>query len=677
MRAERACPHRGFMLDVSRHFFPPEAVKRLLRAAAACGANRMHWHLTDDQGWRADLARYPRLARTGGFRGGPALGAAPGTEGNDGFYTREEIRDIVAFAGDLGIEIIPEVDLPGHASALLAAYPEHGCRRRIWRDGRAEDLADAYRYRVLTTGGIFPNLVCAGRDGTLRFLEGILDEVMELFPFSMIHLGGDEAIKQRWRRCPDCRKRMDELGLADEEALQRWLILRLGEYLLAHGREPVVYNDALNGGPLPKSFIVQHWLGNDRETAEFLQSGGRVICADLERCYFDYPHSSVDAFAVYSAPPVPEYAKGNEAGILGWEGMLWTERVTGLDRAAYLLFPRLPALLAPLAGGPCPESWEAFAERLRDLRSDPAMAGLNWAPERLWRASEEDAAADRAEDALLHLSPDVLRAESSEKELLRLEQLEALLSDIGMPEPFALSVMDAAEAEIPFLRGLPAGDRLPGADTMADQLAVAVAQREEGAWKDLPEEVWLDTMRAYSRFVGEYFDMYGTWGFDRGFWTVRQMNALLFRLGALEYELRRREDGAPFIDLHIPSDIRLEPAALRDSLERARRFLARWRKDWADAPMECESWLLSPALEDILPAGAAINRFRRAFRVTSIDPEAKDFLQWVFGLPQEEWERARPGELPGDTTLRRNMKLALVRGEKIGSARGVLEADFR
>ena len=282
--------HKGFMLDVCRHYMPAEDIRRMLDAAALCGMNRMHWHLTDDQGWRIEIKKYPLLTDIGAKRGPSFFGDVSQTENNCGFYTQEEVRGIVAYAKKLGIEIIPEIEIPGHACAMLAAYPQLGCRRTVWPEWTPTDGQAGYVHAVRKIGGIFPDLICAGRDESIRFLEDVLDEITELFPFPMVHIGGDEAPKLHWRRCPDCQARMRAEGIRSEDALQRWLVLRIGAYLADKGKETIVWNDVLNGGLLPEHFIVQQWYGNQELTRAFLEAGGRVIVSDTENYYFDYAY---------------------------------------------------------------------------------------------------------------------------------------------------------------------------------------------------------------------------------------------------------------------------------------------------------------------------------------------------------------------------------------------------
>ena len=297
------------MLDVCRHYMPVNEIRRLLDAAQILGLNRFHWHLSDDQGWRIEIRKYPKLTEVGSVRGDSYFGGTPEKERNCGYYTQQEVRDIVVYAGSLGIEIIPEIEIPGHASAMLAALPQCGCRAV---DAAGNVVERPYRYEVLRAAGIYPNLVCAGREEPMQIYRDILDEITELFPFPMVHIGGDEAPKLRWRRCPDCQRRMREQGIESEDALQRQLVLDIGEYLAQKGRRTIVWNDVLAGGLLPGHFVVQQWLGDAPLARAFMEAGGQVICSDTRHYYFDYPYGVTDAHAVYDHPMIPEYARKGE-----------------------------------------------------------------------------------------------------------------------------------------------------------------------------------------------------------------------------------------------------------------------------------------------------------------------------------------------------------------------------
>ena len=673
--ADSTRPYLGFMLDVSRHYMPMEDIFKLIDAAAVCGLNIMHWHLTDDQGWRIEIKKYPALTETGSRRGDSLFGNLSKTEHNCGFYTQEQARQVVAYAQERGIDIVPEIEIPGHASAMLAAYPQFGCRREVFRNGVLREIDMPYPYEVKTIPGIFPNLICAGREDALRFLEDILDEVAELFPGPYVHIGGDEALKLHWRRCPDCQRRIREENLAGEEALQRWLVLRIGEYLGKKGKKVIVYNECLSGGPLPEHFIVQHWMGNDRETAEFLKSGGKVIRSDTSHYYFDYPYSTTDAFDIWSAPRIPDYAKGAEENLLGMECMLWTERIPNLNRAAQLLFPRLGAAALKATNPEAYPNWDSFSAALEEMQEKLTGLGLTGAAKKLWRLSPEEREADRLSDEQIRSAPGMEQVEQEERCLLVQEELEKLLHQIRMPRSFALQVMDSTFQTLPGYCGEHCSDSGNGAAILAEQLLTAVKSREEGPWEAIPQDIWIDTMKCFTRFVNEHFRSLGYYGFDRGFWTTRQIGARLFRIGQLEYELFE-ENGRRAIGLHIPSDTKMDMALLDASVENARKFLKTYFPDWAKLPMECESWLLSPALAPMLPADSHILRFQRAFDLTSVDLEPMDVLEWVFRLTEAQ-QKATPLEaLAEDTSLQRSLKAFLLNGGKVGVARGTLARRF-
>ena len=662
MAAERLFSHRGFMLDVSRHFMPAEDIKKLLDAAHQLGLNVMHWHLTDDQGWRMEIRKYPELTRTGSVRGDSCFEQACSTENNCGIYTREEIRDLVDYAGRLGIGILPEIEIPGHAAAMLAAYPEYGCRR-------GED-GGTWKEKVEVSGGIFPALVCAGKEETLQFLRDILDEVTELFPYPAVHIGGDEALKIRWRRCPDCRRRMRELSLESEDALQRWLVLQIGEYLAGRNRKTVVWNDVLAGGLLPPHFIVQHWAGNEEETRAFMRQGGTVICSDTKGYYLDYPYGRLDVRKIREYPTVPAYAQGLEDRLLGLEAPLWTERISSLSRAAYMMFPRLTAVsLKMTKAGELP--LPGFLEKVRRLQQKVEACGLQGAPESCWNMTEEAAEEDLAEWDRLNRLETAKPQSRVEWRMASLDRAERLMEKIGVPAEFARKAGDAALAEA---AGEPGPENPDGADVMIRQLMTAADSRIYGAWAGIPEEIWVATMKCYPRFIAEHRRSYGRDGFDRGSWTVRQTEARLFRIGELEYELCG-ENGRE-IGLHIPSDAVLDAEKMNESVREAREFLASRFPESAQAPIVCESWLLSPVLKELLPADSRILRFQEAFRLTETDPEDDNALEWVFCVAQGQRAGLELRTLPENTSLQRNMKRLLLNGKKPGSARGELVRLF-
>ena len=259
-----------------------------------------------------------------------------------------------------------------------------------------------------------------------------------------------------------------------------------------------------------------------------------------------------------------------------------------------------------------------------------------------------------------------------EKELLLLEKTLLFMKELGIPEALALRARDQYLAGV---YGRPKAQDDNGADVLIRRLSAAVESRESGAWKRIPEDIWLATMRCFPRFISEYRRSYGRDGFDRGGWTVRQAGCVLFRIGELEYELWE-ENGTRAVSLHIPSDARLEPAPLNDSVRRSRGFLAEYYPEWQSLPMVCESWLLSPKLTDLLPASSRIIHFRNAFDLIRTDPDDPAAIEWVFHVAEGQRASMRAENLSEDTSLQRGMKALLLSGENPGSARGLLARAF-
>lgn len=300
-------PHRGLSLDCVRHFFPMEEVEKILEQMALVKMNVLHFHLSDDQGWRIESLRFPELHRQSGD-----------------YYTREELRRLVAFAKSRGIDIIPEIDLPGHTTAILAAYPQLGCTGQ--------------RPKLATEGGIYNTILCAGQKEVFRFLEELLPEVMELFPDERFHIGGDEAPKGQWSRCPCCRQRLEALGETDFEALQTDFTRRVLRILEDHGKRPICWNEALKGG-LRDGITVQYWTEDGWEQLkQYIRGGKPWIYSSMFDTYLDYP---------YAMTPMRKLHKlrlPRKPGLLGLEAALWTEHISDPGKLQRQLFPRLYAL---------------------------------------------------------------------------------------------------------------------------------------------------------------------------------------------------------------------------------------------------------------------------------------------------------------------------------------------
>ncbi len=343
---------RGMLLDCCRHFMEPEFVKRCIDLLAYHKMNVLHWHLTEDQGWRIEIEKYPRLTAVGAWRG-------KGEERYGGFYTREQIRDIVEYARSRHVTVVPEIEMPGHALAALAAYPELSCT--------------GGPFEVGTRWGVYEDVYCAGNDEVFRFLEDVLGECLELFPSEYIHIGGDECPKERWRHCPKCQARIKAEGLADEDQLQSWFIRRIEAFLNSKGRRLIGWDEILEGGLAPNA-TVQSWRGMEGAVAA-ATAGHDVISSPITHCYFDYPQLAdpgmprwmgvIDCRRTYGFEPTPAELTSEEARhVLGAEGNVWTERIPQ-ERVEQMLFPRLAALAEVTWSPAHRRDWDDFSRRLK------------------------------------------------------------------------------------------------------------------------------------------------------------------------------------------------------------------------------------------------------------------------------------------------------------------------
>lgn len=341
--------YRGMHLDCSRHFFSVEEVKKYLDIMALYKLNRFHWHLTDDQGWRVEIKKYPRLTEIGAFRNGTVIKKDWGS--NDGvryggYYTQEQMKDIVAYAGKLGIVVIPEIDLPGHMMGALAGYPELGCT--------------GGPYEVWTRWGISDQVLCPGKDGMFTFLEDVFTELMDIFPSEYIHIGGDECPKTEWEKCPACQARIKALGIkADEhhtaeQFLQSYVTARVQKFLNDHGRKIIGWDEILEG-ELAKGATVMSWRGTDGGIKASAM-GFDVIMTPNTYCYFDYYQSedqdkepfgiggNLPLEKVYGYEPLEGLDAEQQKHILGVQANLWTEYVATPEHLEYMLLPRMNAL---------------------------------------------------------------------------------------------------------------------------------------------------------------------------------------------------------------------------------------------------------------------------------------------------------------------------------------------
>jgi len=374
-------PYRGMHLDVSRHFFPVEFVKRYIDLLALHKFNRFHWHLTDDQGWRIEIKKYPRLHTVGGCRKETLVGHAtdlpPRYDGKPycGYYTQQEVREIVDYARQRFITIVPEIEMPGHASAALAAYPELGCT--------------GGPYEVARSWGVFEDVFCAGNEKTFEFLNGVLEEVCALFPGEYVHIGGDECPKTRWKACPKCQKRMAAEKLKDEHELQSYFIRRAGQILSRYGKKLIGWDEILEGG-LPAGATVMSWRGTEGGIAA-AKAGQYAIMSPVSHCYFDHYQSdpaqeplAIGGFLtlqrVYDYEPVPSLLNEEEARfILGAQGNVWTEYMETPQQVEYMAFPRACALSEVLWTPAKKRASGDFIRRLRTHFRFMENMGVNFA----------------------------------------------------------------------------------------------------------------------------------------------------------------------------------------------------------------------------------------------------------------------------------------------------------
>ena len=364
--------YRGFMLDSARHFLPKEDVKKIIDVLAFFKINKLHWHLIDDQGFRVEIKAFPKLTEIGAFRGPSKFGLTDANTGNDGFFTQDDIREIVVYAKERMIDIIPEIEIPGHESAMLAAYPEIGCFPKI--------------IPVETKGGIFDKLICAGKESSFTFVTTILDELCGLFPYEMIHIGGDEACKRIWRECPDCQRRIAELGLKDENALQQWFVIKIQQYLKSKGKTAVVWNDSLRGEKLPTDCVVQMWMGDNDLITEFSSRGGKIIQSSTECHYLDNPYALWDVKKILETPVCPDFLPVDS--VIGVECPLWTERVTTLERAFHLMLPRIPAMAETAWTKETIRDNATFSKRYKEIHEYLENEGIRGASEEYWSICE-------------------------------------------------------------------------------------------------------------------------------------------------------------------------------------------------------------------------------------------------------------------------------------------------
>lgn len=372
--------YRGMHLDVGRHLFSVAFIKSYIDALAMLKMNTFHWHLTEDQGWRIEIKKYPKLQEVAAFRNETLIGHYSDQphqfDGNPygGFYTQEEIRDIVSYATSRHVTVIPEIELPGHAQAAIAAYPNLGCT------GEHVDVA--------TKWGVFEHIYCS-KDETFEFLEDVLDEVIELFPSEYIHIGGDEAPKTQWKSCTQCQDRRKSEDLKDEHELQNYFITRIETYLNAKGKQIIGWDEILEGGLAPNATVMS-WRGT-KGAIEAAKQKHHVVMTPTSHCYFDYYQSTnpdeptaIGGFLplekVYGFNPIPSVLSEAEANyILGAQGNIWTEYMPTENQVEYMAFPRMLAMSEVVWSKDNNKNYLDFAKRVEHFNKRLDALDINYA----------------------------------------------------------------------------------------------------------------------------------------------------------------------------------------------------------------------------------------------------------------------------------------------------------
>ena len=432
--------YRGMHLDCGRHFFPVSFVKKYIDYIALHKMNYFHWHLTEDQGWRIEIKKYPRLTEVGAWRNGTIIGRNPGL-GNDGihygsYYTQDEIKDVVAYAAKRYITVIPEIEMPGHSSAAIAAYPYLSCFPNESTKHKTAWSGDSTGKQVQQGWGVFEDIFCAGKDSTFKFLEDVLDEVITLFPSKYIHVGGDESPKANWKRCPLCQQRIKNEHLKDEHELQSYFIQRIEKYLNSKGKILIGWDEILEGGLAPNATVMS-WRGEAGGIAAAREKHN-VIMTPGAWVYFDHSQSQnedsvtiggyVSLDKTYNYEPVSDsLTKEQGKYILGAQGNVWSEYMSNERKVEYMIFPRMSALSEVLWSQKKDRDSLDFEKRLETQFKRYDLWGVNYSK------------------AYYDLKPTVIPSGDFNGVLWKLES-ECKTGDIGYPPtPVSSSILKYTE----------------------------------------------------------------------------------------------------------------------------------------------------------------------------------------------------------------------------------------
>lgn len=446
---------RGYMFDVARHFFTKEEVMRMIDNLALHKINTLHLHLTDDQGWRMEIKKYPRLTEVGAWRVNHEdkhWNSRPKQQEGEkatygGFYTQEDLKEMIAYAQSRYITIVPEIEMPAHVTAALAAYPHLSCTGGPF---------------TVLPGGVWPitDILCAGKDTTFQFMEDVLSEVIDLFPSKYIHIGGDEATKTEWEKCPLCQKRIKTEGLKNVGELQSYFIKRIEKFVASKGKILLGWDEIIEGG-LPEQATVMSWRGF-QGGIEAANEGHDVVMTPTDYCYIDYYQGPKDQeplaiggylplSKVYNFNPLPEGLSPEAAKhILGGQANLWTEYIGDIKHAEYMTFPRLAAMAEVLWSPKETRSWEDFSRRLQQFMKRYDQAGINYAKS-AYKVSSTTFVNPDERNIEIRLSSELDRAEIH----YTLDGSEPTTLSTIYAEPFVINRTTALKAAT-FINGQPA-----------------------------------------------------------------------------------------------------------------------------------------------------------------------------------------------------------------------------
>lgn len=388
VRDEPKYGYRSFQLDCSRHFWTVDKIKQFLRLQAAVKMNTFHWHLSDDQGWRAEIKKYPLLTEKGSIRKNTQIslvGYNKGKEAHDDkeygrgmFYTQEQMKEIVAYAASLHIQVVPEIDMPGHMVAAIACYPELSCT------GEPAEVS--------TRWGVMDNICCCGKENIYNFAKDIIDELCEIFPAPYFHIGGDEVPKTRWKTCPNCQAKIKELGLKDENALQGYFNNEMAKYLRSKGKRMIGWNEVLDAADImDKDVIAQWWVfrGSKKRELGWLEKGGNLILSIWDYVYMDHPYNVRPLSKTYKMT-ISKVGIKDKKGILGVECPQWCEYIRDEKKLNFLSFARI-ITLAEVGWTPDYRmDYSDFETRLEQLRTFFESNGWYIPPQKVYRGKARD-----------------------------------------------------------------------------------------------------------------------------------------------------------------------------------------------------------------------------------------------------------------------------------------------